>query len=378
MRTTPEENTLMGEWIAGKLNQMTGPVRFLIPEGGVSSLDAPGQAFHDPEADKALFDSLYNSFQQTSQRKLLRVPAHINDQDFAEALVNALNEINPIEKGLRNAFIERKFLNEKFHDMKKRGIPLVGGGAGTGLSAKCEEEGGIDLIVIYNSGRYRMAGRGSLSGLMAYGNANEIVLEMAQEVLPVVNHTPVLAGVNGTDPFCIFDNYLDQIKTLGFSGVQNFPTVGLIDGNFRSNLEETGMSYGLEIDLIRLAHQKNFLQPPMSLMKRIPRQWLKQVLISLYAILALSTGGSIGAETALKLEQCPSLVDQWAEGSTQVNQDIIILVHGGPVSMPDDAQFVLDNTQACHGFYGASSMERLPTEKALKEQTRAFKKLKFK
>jgi len=284
----------------------------------------------------------------------------------------------PLKKDSEMPFIERKFLNEKFHDMKKRGIPIVGGGAGTGLSAKCEEEGGIDLIVIYNSGRYRMAGRGSLSGLMAYGNANEIVLEMAQEVLPVVNHTPVLAGVNGTDPFCIFDNYLDQIKTLGFSGVQNFPTVGLIDGNFRSNLEETGMSYGLEIDLIRLAHQKNFFTTPYVFNEEDSKAMAEAGADIIVCHLGLTTGGSIGAETALKLEQCPSLVDQWAEAALRVNQDIIILVHGGPVSMPDDAQFVLDNTQACHGFYGASSMERLPTEKALKEQTMAFKKLKFK
>jgi|TARA_B100000315_G_scaffold146904_1_gene135861 predicted TIM-barrel enzyme len=272
---------------------------------------------------------------------------------------------------------ERKTLLDKFQHMKKCGVPIVGGGAGTGLSAKCEEEGGIDLIVIYNSGRYRMAGRGSLSGLMAYGNANEIVMEMAKEVLPVLNHTPVLAGVNGTDPFCIFNNYLDQIKAIGFSGIQNFPTVGLIDGNFRSNLEETGMSYGLEVDLIRLAHQKNLFTTPYVFNEEDAQAMAEAGADIVVCHLGLTTGGSIGAETSLKLDQCPNFVDQWAEAALRVNQDIIILVHGGPVSMPDDAQFVLDNTQACHGFYGASSMERLPTEKALKEQTMAFKSLKF-
>ncbi|MDJ0942816.1 MAG: phosphoenolpyruvate hydrolase family protein [Kiloniellales bacterium] len=271
---------------------------------------------------------------------------------------------------------ERKQLLERFQDMKRRGEPIVGGGAGTGLSAKCEEAGGIDLIVIYNSGRYRMAGRGSLSGLMAYGNANEIVMEMAREVLPVATRTPVLAGVNGTDPFCLFDHYLDQVKAIGFSGVQNFPTVGLIDGTFRANLEETGMSYGQEVDLIRLARQKDLLTTPYVFNEDDAAAMAEAGADIVVCHLGLTTGGAIGAETALKLEDCPALVEAWAAAALTVNPKIIVLVHGGPVAMPDDARYVLDNTDNCHGFYGASSMERLPTEVALTEQTRAFKALR--
>ncbi|MAZ04390.1 MAG: hypothetical protein CMN56_14755 [Sneathiella sp.] len=271
--------------------------------------------------------------------------------------------------------IERMELVEKFQQMKRQRIPIVGGGAGTGLSAKCEEAGGIDLIVIYNSGRYRMAGRGSLSGLLAYGNANDIVMEMAQEVLPVVKKTPILAGVNGTDPFCQFDNYLDQVKAIGFSGIQNFPTVGLIDGTFRANLEETGMSYSQEVDLIRLAREKDMFTTPYVFCEADARAMAEAGADIIVCHLGLTTGGSIGADTALKLEDCPALVDSWAAAALDVNPEVIVLVHGGPVSMPEDAQYVLDNTKTCHGFYGASSMERLPTEVALTKQTEAFKAL---
>ncbi len=270
---------------------------------------------------------------------------------------------------------ERRDLLERFQDMKRRGEPIVGGGAGTGLSAKCEEAGGIDLIVIYNSGRYRMAGRGSLSGLMAYGNANDVVMEMAHEVLPVTAKTPVLAGVNGTDPFCIFDHYLDQVKAIGFSGVQNFPTVGLIDGTFRANLEETGMSYSQEVDVIRMAHQKDMLTTPYVFSEDDATAMAEAGADIIVCHLGLTTGGSIGAETALSLNDCPALVDAWAQAALKVNSEAIILVHGGPVAMPADAQYVLDNSKHCHGFYGASSMERLPTEQALTEQTKAFKAL---
>jgi predicted TIM-barrel enzyme len=272
---------------------------------------------------------------------------------------------------------ERKALMEKFQDMKRRRIPIVGGGAGTGLSAKCEEEGGIDLIVIYNSGRYRMAGRGSLSGILAYGNANDIVMDMAREVLPVTRRTPVLAGVNGTDPFCIFDKFLDDLKALGFSGVQNFPTVGLIDGVLRANLEETGMSYGLEVDMIRLASSKDMLTTPYVFSAAEAEAMARAGADIIVCHLGLTTGGSIGSRTALKLADCPALVDQWAEAALKVNKDVIIIVHGGPVSMPADAQFILRNTRNCHGFYGASSMERLPAEVSLVEQTRAFKAISF-
>jgi predicted TIM-barrel enzyme len=272
---------------------------------------------------------------------------------------------------------ERAKLMEKFQDMKRQRVPIVGGGAGTGLSAKCEEEGGIDLIVIYNSGRYRMAGRGSLSGILAYGNANEIVKEMAHEVLPVTKRTPVLAGVNGTDPFCIFDLFLDELKAMGFSGIQNFPTVGLIDGVLRANLEETGMSYGLEVDLIRLARSKGMLTTPYVFNAGEAEAMAKAGADIIVCHLGLTTGGSIGSKTALKLGDCPKLVDEWSEAALRVNKEAIILVHGGPVSMPDDASFILRNTQNCHGFYGASSMERLPTEAALTEQTRKFKAITF-
>ena len=272
--------------------------------------------------------------------------------------------------------LERKDLLKRFHDLKHREIPIIGGGAGNGLSAKCEEEGGIDLIIVYNSGRYRMAGRGSLSGLMAYGNANEVVMEMAREILPIVKNTPVLAGVNGTDPFCNFDFLLDQLKEIGFSGVQNFPTVGLIDGTFRANLEETGISYGQEVDLIRLAHNKGMLTTPYIFNETDAVAMAKAGADIVVCHLGLTTGGSIGAETALTLEKCPAIVDAWAEAALKINSDILVLVHGGPVSTPSDAGYVLENTQACHGFYGASSLERLPTEVALTEQTRAFKALK--
>ncbi|MDJ0611268.1 MAG: phosphoenolpyruvate hydrolase family protein [Kiloniellales bacterium] len=272
---------------------------------------------------------------------------------------------------------ERRVLVEKFQEMKRRREPIIGGGAGTGLSAKCEEAGGIDLIVIYNSGRYRMAGRGSLSGLMAYGNANEIVMEMASEVLPVTRTVPVLAGVNGTDPFCLFDHYLDRVGAVGFSGVQNFPTVGLIDGTFRANLEETGMSYGLEVDMIRLAHEKDLLTTPYVFNAEDAAAMAGAGADIIVCHLGLTTGGSIGAETSLSLEDCPALVDDWALAAVRVNPDIIVLVHGGPVAMPEDAQYVLGKTEICHGFYGASSMERLPTERALTEQTKAFKALRL-
>ena len=265
----------------------------------------------------------------------------------------------------------------RFRAMVARGEPIVGGGAGTGLSAKCEEAGGIDLIVIYNSGRYRMAGRGSLAGLMPYGDANAIVMEMAAEVLPVVRHTPVLAGVCATDPFRIMDRFLDQVAQAGFAGVQNFPTVGLIDSNFRANLEETGMSYALEVDMIAKARRKDLLTTPYVFSEADAAAMAGAGADIIVCHLGLTTGGSIGAETALKLADCPGLVDKWAAAALAVKPDAIILVHGGPVAMPEDAAFVLANARSCHGFYGASSMERLPTEIALIVQTRAFKRLKF-
>jgi predicted TIM-barrel enzyme len=273
--------------------------------------------------------------------------------------------------------IERQTLLKKFRDMVARREPIIGGGAGTGLSAKCEEAGGIDLIVIYNSGRYRMAGRGSLAGLLAYGNANEIVVDMAREVLPVVRNTPVLAGVNGTDPFVVMGEFLDRLKALGFSGVQNFPTVGLIDGKFRLNLEETGMSFGLEVDMIRMAHERDLLTTPYVFSADEAAAMAKAGADIIVAHMGLTTGGNIGASTAVTLQDCPALIDNWADAARRIRRDILVLCHGGPIATPEDAEYVLRNTPQLHGFYGASSMERLPTEVALTTQVRQFKGVSF-
>ncbi len=270
---------------------------------------------------------------------------------------------------------ERSDLMTRYRAMRDRGEPVIGGGAGTGLSAKCEEAGGIDLIVIYNSGRYRMAGRGSLAGLMPYGDANGVVMEMAGEVLPVIKNTPVLAGVCASDPFRLMDRFLDEVKATGFSGIQNFPTVGLIDGTFRANLEETGMGYQHEIDLVALAAHKDMLTTPYVFDAESATAMAAAGADIIVCHLGLTTGGAIGAETALTLEQCPEAVDAWAAAALAVNPEALVLVHGGPVAMPEDAEFVLKNTKNCHGFYGASSMERLPTEVALTEQTRKFKQI---
>jgi predicted TIM-barrel enzyme len=271
---------------------------------------------------------------------------------------------------------DRAAILERLRGMIARGEPIIGGGAGTGLSAKCEEAGGIDLIVIYNSGRYRMAGRGSLAGLMPYGDANAIVVEMAAEVLPVIRRTPVLAGVCATDPFRIMDVFLDELKRIGFAGVQNFPTVGLIDGTFRANLEETGMGYGLEVDMIAKARAKGLLTTPYVFDEDDAVAMAQAGADIVVVHLGLTTGGSIGAETALELADCPAIVERCAQAALRVRSDIIVLVHGGPVAMPADAEFILKNTESCHGFYGASSMERLPAELALTEQTRAFKRVR--
>lgn len=270
---------------------------------------------------------------------------------------------------------EKSALLARFRQMVAAGVPIIGGGAGTGLSAKSEQAGGIDLIVIYNSGRYRMAGRGSLSGLMPYGDANAIVMEMAAEVLPVVTDTPVIAGVCGTDPFRRMDSFLDEVKRAGFAGIQNFPTVGLIDGTFRQNLEETGMSYALEVDMVRLANAKGLLTTPYVFCEDDARAMAGAGADIIVCHLGLTTGGTIGAGTALRLEDCPALVDRWAAAALEVKGDALILVHGGPVAEPADADFIMKNTTTCHGFYGASSMERLPVEVAIRDQVRAFKRI---
>ncbi|HWJ75748.1 MAG TPA: phosphoenolpyruvate hydrolase family protein [Kaistia sp.] len=273
--------------------------------------------------------------------------------------------------------IPRQQILDTFNDMVQRRVPIIGGGAGTGLSAKCEEAGGIDLIIIYNSGRYRMAGRGSAAGLLAYGNANEIVKDMALEVLPVVKYTPVLAGVNGTDPFVLMPQFLAELKAMGFSGVQNFPTIGLFDGVMRASFEETGMGYALEVDMIREANQLDMLTTPYVFNPDEARAMTEAGADIIVAHMGVTTGGAIGATSAKSLEDCVREIDAIAEAAMAVRSDVIILCHGGPIAMPDDAAFVLRNAAHCHGFYGASSMERLPVEVALTAQTRRFKELAF-
>lgn len=276
------------------------------------------------------------------------------------------------------AAIARDQILKRFATMIGEGVPIIGGGAGTGLSAKSEEAGGIDLIIIYNSGRYRMAGRGSAAGLLAYGNANEIVKEMAVEVLPVVKNTPVLAGVNGTDPFVLMPQFLAELKALGFSGVQNFPTIGLFDGAMRQSFEETGMGFGLEVDMIAMAHQQELLTTPYVFNADEAVAMANAGADIVVAHMGVTTGGTIGATSAKTLDNCVTEIDAIAAAARTVREDIIVLCHGGPISMPDDAEYVLNNCERCHGFYGASSAERLPAETAISDQIKTFKSIAFK
>jgi predicted TIM-barrel enzyme len=273
--------------------------------------------------------------------------------------------------------MSRQEILARFRAQVAAGHPIIGGGAGTGISAKSAEAGGIDLLVIYNSGRFRMAGRGSLSGLLAYGDANAIVMDMANEVLPVVKHTPVLAGVNGTDPFRLMPTFLRDVKAAGFAGVQNFPTVGLIDGVFRANLEETGMGFGLEIDMIRMAHEMDLLTTPYAFDAEQAAELARAGADILVPHMGLTTAGTIGAQTALTLEQAAAKVQELADAAKAVNPDILCLCHGGPIAEPADAQYVLDHTEGIVGFYGASSIERLPTEVGIRKQTEDFKAVTF-
>lgn len=271
--------------------------------------------------------------------------------------------------------ISRQDILNRLRTQREQGQFIVGAGAGTGLSAKCAEEGGVDLIIIYNSGRYRMAGRGSLAGLMPYGDANQIVVDMGGEVLPIVKNTPVLAGVCGTDPFRVMDVYLKQLKEMGFSGVQNFPTVGLIDGVFRQNLEETGMGYGLEVEMIRKAHELGLFTSPYVFNEDDAIQMAEAGADVLVAHVGLTTKGSIGAKTALTLDESADLVQRIYDAGKSVNPDIIVICHGGPISEPEDVEYVLGRTTGIAGFFGASSVERLPTEVAITEQVKKFKSL---
>jgi predicted TIM-barrel enzyme len=271
----------------------------------------------------------------------------------------------------------RVALLEKFRHQLSQGKPIVGGGAGTGISAKCEEAGGIDLIIIYNSGRYRMAGRGSLSGMLPFGNANQIVKEMAYEVLTSVKHTPVLAGVCATDPFMLRDHFLKELKDMGFAGIQNFPTVGLIDGLMRENLEETGMSYSLEVECVAAARNMELLTTPYAFNVEEAKQMTHAGADIVVAHMGLTTKGAIGAKTAKSLETSALEVRAIAEACKSIRPDVLVLCHGGPIAMPEDAQFILDRVKVVDGFYGASSMERLPVEEAIANQTRAFKQMKI-
>ncbi len=271
--------------------------------------------------------------------------------------------------------IPRATILKNLNGLIEAGRPIIGGGAGTGISAKSEEAGGIDLIIIYNSGRYRMAGRGSAAGLLAYGNANEIVREMAVEVLPVIKNTPVLAGVNGTDPFVLMPQFLAELKSIGFSGVQNFPTIGLFDGNMRQSFEETGMGYGLEVDMITQAHAIDMLTTPYVFNPDEAREMTKAGADIIVAHMGVTTGGTIGATSAKSLDDCVAEIDAISAAARNVRDDVIVLCHGGPISMPEDAAYVLARTDRCHGFYGASSAERLPAETAIREQIKTFKSI---
>jgi predicted TIM-barrel enzyme len=269
--------------------------------------------------------------------------------------------------------MDRNTALERLRTTVAAGRPVIGGGAGTGISAKSAEAGGIDLIIIYNSGRYRMAGRGSLAGLLAYGDANAIVMEMADEVLPVVKDTPVLAGVNGTDPFRVMGRFLDQVKDAGFTGVQNFPSVGLIDGVFRQNLEETGMGFDLEIEMIAAAHERELLTTPYVFDADQATAMAQAGADVLVPHMGLTTKGTIGAHTALTLDECVGRIQAMRDAAVAVNPDILVLCHGGPIAEPEDAQYVLERTEGIVGFFGASSIERLPTEAGIRQRTEDFK-----
>ena len=273
--------------------------------------------------------------------------------------------------------IDRSTALARFRAQIAAGKPIIGAGAGTGISAKSAEAGGVDLIIIYNSGRYRMAGRGSLSGLLAYGDANQVVVEMSREVLPIVRDTPVLAGVNGTDPFRIMEYFLDDLKRMGFTGVQNFPTVGLFDGNFRQNLEETGMGYDLEVDMIRLAAERDLLTTPYVFSTDEATVMTQAGADIIVAHMGLTTAGTIGAHTALTLEESAARVQEIRDAAAAVNPDVLVICHGGPIAEPEDAAYILQHTTGVAGFFGASSAERLPTERAIKKQIEDFKAIEF-
>ncbi|WVZ79592.1 hypothetical protein U9M48_027157 [Paspalum notatum var. saurae] len=438
MRTTMEENKKFASFIADKINKSSSKVTVCLPQKGISALDAPGMPFYDPEATSALFDELNTSIQRTDIRQVKLLPHHINDPEFANALVDEFLSMDvkasctaqpkqdenvkkscsgqkisdssiicrppvvfpdakpdSLSRNLAHVNETLKKTRSILHKLKQQideGIPVIGAGAGTGISAKFEEAGGVDLIVLYNSGRFRMAGRGSLAGLLPFADANAIVLEMANEVLPVVKGVPVLAGVCATDPFRRMEYFLRQLEAIGFCGVQNFPTVGLFDGNFRQNLEETGMGYrkntfvksrvnlissfvSLEVEMISLAHRMGFLTTPYAFNPEEAADMAKAGAHIIVAHMGLTTAGSIGAKTAATLDDSILRVQAIADAALGVNPDVIVLCHGGPISGPQEAEFILKNTSRVHGFYGASSMERLPVEQAITNTVREYKRI---
>ncbi|AQK66466.1 TIM-barrel signal transduction protein isoform 2 [Zea mays] len=428
MRTTVEENKKFARFIADKINKSSSKVTVCLPQKGISAIDAPGMPFYDPEATSTLLGELNTLIQRTDIREVKLFPYHINDPEFANALVDAFlsmdvqasssaqpkQDLNigkscsgqkisdssiiwrtPVDfpdakpASAKLALIDcSSMLTEILrrtrsilHKLKEQisdGTPVIGAGAGTGISAKFEEAGGVDLIVLYNSGRFRMAGRGSLAGLLPFGDANDIVLQMANEVLPVVKGVPVLAGVCATDPFRRMEYFLRQLETIGFCGVQNFPTVGLFDGNFRQNLEETGMGYSMEVEMISMAHRMGFLTTPYAFNPDEAAAMAKAGAHIVVAHMGLTTAGSIGAMTAATLDDSVLRVQAIADAAFGVNPDIIVLCHGGPISGPLEAEFVLKNTKRVHGFYGASSMERLPVEQAITNTMREYKRISLK
>ena len=370
MRTTAEEMAELGARVGRKAAAATGQAEVFWPDRGVSALDADGQAFHDPAADQACRAALERELLAGRAESAPGRRAHqrrgVRHRDGGQAAP---------DDHRRDLSMGREELVARLRAKAASGQPVIGAGAGTGLSAKCAEAGGADLIIIYNSGRYRMAGRGSLAGLMPYGDANAIVVEMAGEVLPVVRGVPVLAGVCGTDPFRLMPRFLDELAAIGFAGVQNFPTVGLIDGVFRQNLEETGMSYDAEVEMIRLAAQRGLITCPYVFDPGQAEQMARAGADVLVPHMGLTTSGTIGARTALTLDEAVGRVQAMRDAAVAVNPDILVLCHGGPIAEPEDAGYVLARTTGVCGFFGASSMERLPVERALTAQVRAFTEL---
>ncbi|GAA0175856.1 hypothetical protein LIER_28952 [Lithospermum erythrorhizon] len=405
MRTTVEESKKFAAFIADKLNKSSSKVRICLPEKGVSALDSPGQAFYDPEATGTLLKELQRQVETNENCEVKVFPYHINDSEFANALVDSFLEIvkksatlthqvdnsssvTSSSTGEKLLYAPNNFPNAKpetlrrtqailqqLRDQITRGKPIIGAGAGTGISAKFEEAGGVDLIVLYNSGRFRMAGRGSLAGLLPFADANAIVLDMANEVLPVVKRVPVLGGVCATDPFRRMDYFLKQLESVGFSGVQNFPTVGLFDGNFRQNLEETGMGYGLEVEMIAKAHELGLLTTPYAFNEDEAIEMAKAGADIIVAHMGLTTSGSIGAKTTVSMDESVIRVQAIADAAHKINSYAIVLCHGGPISGPGEAEYVLRRTKGVHGFYGASSLERLPVEQAITSTVQQYKSI---